>query len=212
MKLQIRSQADLLSGAMFVVIGVVVMWGASQYRIGTAVAMGPGYFPRLLGGLLTLLGLLVAARSFVRPEAAPAETAEPYPHTAAVFPLRRVLMALAGCAAFWVTAGLAGKFGLTGLDVPIAIMLVIAWFASRELFWVLAAIAAFAVTIKSLGLVVAIAALMFVAQFGSHESKWRETFIAYFVLLGLCLLVFVHGLKLNFPVLPGALTQFLRAL
>lgn len=211
MRLHIKSQADLLSGVMFIVIGVVVVWAASQYRIGTAVAMGPGYFPRLLGGLLALLGLVVAAHSFVRPEAAPSEAAEPYPHTDIAFPLRRVLMALAGCAAFWITAGLAGKFGLTGLDVPVVIMLLIAWFASRELFWVLAAIAAFAVTIASLGLVMAIAALMFVAQFGSHESKWRETLIGYFVLLGLCLVVFIYGLNLNFPVLPEAVTQFLRA-
>lgn len=211
MRLRIKSQADLLSGVMFVVIGVVVWWAASQYRIGTAAVMGPGYFPRLLGGLLALLGLAVVAHSFVRPEAAPSESAEPYPHIDATFPLCRVLLALVGCAAFWATTGLAGKFGLTGLDVPVVIMLIIAWFASRELFWVLAAIAAFAVTIKSLGLVVAIAALMFVAKFGSHESKWRETFIAYFVLLGLCLLVFIYGLKLNFPVLPEAVMQFLRA-
>jgi hypothetical protein len=120
-------------------------------------------------------------------------------------------MASIGCAAFWILAGVFGKTGWTGLDIPVVIMLVIAWFASRELFWVLAAIAAFALSLMHLGLVVATAVLLALAHFGSHESKWWETVINYFVLLSLCLVVFVYGLKLQFPVLPDAVTAFLRA-
>jgi len=110
-----------------------------------------------------------------------------------------------------ILAGVFGKTGWTGLDIPVVIMLVIAWFASRELFWVLAAIAAFALSLMHLGLVVATAVLLALAHFGSHESKWWETVINYFVLLSLCLVVFVYGLKLQFPVLPDAVTAFLRA-
>ncbi len=36
----------------------------SQYNMGTAARMGPGYFPIVLGWLLTVLGLMVAIPAF----------------------------------------------------------------------------------------------------------------------------------------------------
>ncbi len=45
---------------MFLVIGVIFFVGAYNYSIGTAARMGPGYFPRILGGLLAVLGVVVA--------------------------------------------------------------------------------------------------------------------------------------------------------
>ncbi len=45
---------------MFLVIGIVFFVGAYNYSIGTAARMGPGYFPRILGGLLAALGVIVA--------------------------------------------------------------------------------------------------------------------------------------------------------
>jgi hypothetical protein len=46
-----------VAGAIFAVAGVVFFAMSQQYDIGTATAMGPGYFPALLGICLTLLGL-----------------------------------------------------------------------------------------------------------------------------------------------------------
>jgi Tripartite tricarboxylate transporter TctB family len=51
---------DLLAGLMFITIGIIFFVGAYNYSIGTAARMGPGYFPRILGGMLTVLGVLVA--------------------------------------------------------------------------------------------------------------------------------------------------------
>ena len=39
------------------------MWGASTYRMGVADRMGPGYFPLLLGILMTILGILITLKS-----------------------------------------------------------------------------------------------------------------------------------------------------
>jgi hypothetical protein len=51
---------DLIAGLMFVVIGVIFFIGAANYQLGTAARMGPGWFPRALGGIMTFLGILIA--------------------------------------------------------------------------------------------------------------------------------------------------------
>jgi hypothetical protein len=57
---QYLKNKDLLAGLMFLAIGVIFFVGAYNYSIGTAARMGPGYFPRILGGLLAVLGVVVA--------------------------------------------------------------------------------------------------------------------------------------------------------
>jgi hypothetical protein len=49
---------------MFVAFGAFfVAWSFANYAMGSALRMGPGYFPAVLGGLLVVLGLVVLARS-----------------------------------------------------------------------------------------------------------------------------------------------------
>ncbi len=54
--MKIKSQKDFFSGLMFTAVGVAFAWGATNYNIGTGARMGPGYFPLMLGILLTFLG------------------------------------------------------------------------------------------------------------------------------------------------------------
>ena len=62
--MKIKSPKDFWSAVMFVGFGVFFMaWSLTHYQMGTAVRMGPGYFPTVLGGLLTVLGLIVLAGS-----------------------------------------------------------------------------------------------------------------------------------------------------
>lgn len=49
---------------MYMVIGLFFTIVASNYPMGTAAKMGPGYFPFYLGILMFLLGLLVAVKAF----------------------------------------------------------------------------------------------------------------------------------------------------
>ena len=51
----IKSQKDFFSGLMFTVTGAAFAYGATGYSIGTGGRMGPGYFPLLLGIILSLL-------------------------------------------------------------------------------------------------------------------------------------------------------------
>lgn len=64
MPVRIRSPKDFWAGVMFVAFGAFTAgWSLAHYPMETAVRMGPGYFPVLLGGLLAVLGLVVAARA-----------------------------------------------------------------------------------------------------------------------------------------------------
>ncbi len=59
----IKSQKDFASGLMFLVVGVLFAFGATQYNIGSGARMGPGYFPLLLGVLLAILGAVIIVSS-----------------------------------------------------------------------------------------------------------------------------------------------------
>ena len=63
--MQIKSQKDFFSGLLFIVVGVAFAWGATNYKIGDAARMGPGYFPLMLGVLLAILGLVVTFNALV---------------------------------------------------------------------------------------------------------------------------------------------------
>ncbi|MFA5490149.1 MAG: tripartite tricarboxylate transporter TctB family protein [Candidimonas sp.] len=58
--MSVRSKQDFWSGVMFLVVGLFFSWGATEYSMGTAARMGPGYFPFWLGLLLALLGAGIA--------------------------------------------------------------------------------------------------------------------------------------------------------
>ena len=58
--MRIRSEADFWSGVMFIAFGLFFAVLATRYDFGTAQRMGPAYFPTVLGGLLALIGVLVA--------------------------------------------------------------------------------------------------------------------------------------------------------
>jgi hypothetical protein len=53
-----------MAGATFVVLGLAFTIGGSQYDVGTALRMGSGYVPIALGGILTVLGLVIVVASF----------------------------------------------------------------------------------------------------------------------------------------------------
>ena len=57
--MKIKSQKDFFAGLMFMGVGAAFAWGATTYNVGTGARMGPGYFPLLLGILLTVIGAAV---------------------------------------------------------------------------------------------------------------------------------------------------------
>jgi len=62
--MQIKSPKDFWAGVMFLGTGLFFMvWAMENYQMGTAVRMGPAYFPAVLGGLQAVLGIAVLVGS-----------------------------------------------------------------------------------------------------------------------------------------------------
>jgi hypothetical protein len=59
----VRHPKDFWSGLLFVAFGLAAIIIGANYPLGTAARMGPGYFPRILGILLIVLGGALVLRS-----------------------------------------------------------------------------------------------------------------------------------------------------
>jgi len=59
----IRHPKDFFAGLIFVAFGLAAVIIGSNYSLGTAARMGPGYFPRILGILLLVLGVALSLRA-----------------------------------------------------------------------------------------------------------------------------------------------------
>lgn len=56
---------DFWAGLLYFIVGAAALYMARDYEMGTAVSMGPGYFPIVLSGLLMLIGSISLIRSFI---------------------------------------------------------------------------------------------------------------------------------------------------
>ena len=63
--MKIKSQKDFFAGLMFMCVGIAFAWGATTYTVGEGARMGPGYFPLMLGILLTGLGGFIIFEALV---------------------------------------------------------------------------------------------------------------------------------------------------
>ena len=68
MKLTLANNKDVWAGLLLIAIGAAAIFVARNYPFGTALRIGPGFFPVVLGGLLILFGLAVLAIGLRRGE------------------------------------------------------------------------------------------------------------------------------------------------
>lgn len=59
----IKSQSTFYAGLLFIAIGLLFLVGSTNYTMGTASSMGPGYFPAMLSSFLIILGIINVVRS-----------------------------------------------------------------------------------------------------------------------------------------------------
>lgn len=115
MRIRLRSPQDLLAGLLFIGFALLGLYLSSDYDLGTATRMGPGYVPRLLCFLLVLLGAIIALRGFTVDGPALGS-----------IPWRPLVMILAPIALFAVT------LERLGLVISIGLLIGIASLASSE--------------------------------------------------------------------------------
>ena len=59
MNFEWRNNRDFFAGLLYIVIGALGMFIARDYPFGSALRMGPGYFPSVLGGMMIAFGAAV---------------------------------------------------------------------------------------------------------------------------------------------------------
>ena len=59
--MRIKDRKDFNAGLMFIGFGAAAIYISRDYPLGSAMRMGPGYFPTAIGGCLILLGAVISA-------------------------------------------------------------------------------------------------------------------------------------------------------
>ena len=62
------NKRDYWAGALVTAIGLVAIIEGRNYGVGTVTQMGSGFFPVALGGVMTLLGVLIAGTAYLSRE------------------------------------------------------------------------------------------------------------------------------------------------
>jgi hypothetical protein len=62
MKTELSNNKDCLAGLLMIGVGTIAFYVALDYPFGSALRMGPGYFPRVLAGILSAFGVYVGLR------------------------------------------------------------------------------------------------------------------------------------------------------
>jgi hypothetical protein len=134
---KVRNAKDLFAGLLFALVGVAAVVIGRDYPLGSASRMGPGYFPVLVGGLLILIGLIVAARALA---------AQPEP--IGRIDLKPVLLVIGAVALF------AACIEKLGLAIAILLVVIVGYLANPQRKLVELLVLAAVLTAVSLGIFV----------------------------------------------------------
>jgi putative tricarboxylic transport membrane protein len=149
MQLDFRHNQDFWAGVMLIATGLAAVVIARDYAFGTALRMGPGYFPSVLGGLLVLAGLYLVVKGLRSGEK------------------------------------IAGTWSVRALIVlPLSLVL-------------------FGLLMEYAGFVPALAVLIFGSAAAGTEFKFGEVALLTIFLTVMCVLVFVWGIGLPYPLFAG---------
>lgn len=197
--MKIHNGKDFWAGLMFVGFGAGFMFVSRNYPMGSALRMGPAYFPTVLGGFMAVLGAIVFFRSFFSGIASPLK----------VFPFRPWLLvaALVLCIPLYYWGEwFKGSPDLLRMAVGAVVLgCFLGTWGDKSLFMILMAVAAFGYLLRPMGLVVATLVLCIGSAYAGHEFKLKEQTI---LAVGLAIFVvwtFVHGLGLSMNVWPAFL-------
>ena len=67
-KIPLKDNKRFLSGIMFLIVGGVAIYMAQDYPMGSALRMGPGYFPIVLGSIIGLFGIWELVIGVLKPD------------------------------------------------------------------------------------------------------------------------------------------------
>ena len=71
MKIALHDNKNFMSGMFFIGTGALGLFMAQDYPMGTALRMGPGYFPIVLSSMIILFGIYCLIQGLLKPEPLP---------------------------------------------------------------------------------------------------------------------------------------------
>ena len=197
--MQIKNAKDFWAGLMFIATGLFfAIWASTFYQMGTAVRMGPAYFPTVLGFLLTALGAIILLQSVLARATGEVELKLPF----------NIVDLIVALVVFGVLIWLSQSLGFSSDYAIIGAMAIISlltmWLRpdAKALVFLTAATIAYGYLMKPLGLILTTGAVVFISAAGGHEFNWKEVTILFVLLIVFSILVFVKGLTLPFPICP----------
>ena len=199
--MKIANGKDFWAGLMFLGFGLFfTIVSMENYSMGSAVRMGPAYFPTMLGALCAILGAVVFLRGFF----------SKIQHPLKVFPFKVWMIvpsAIIGAIVYfgetWFKElGRSGRITWSVLQT-LAVLLFLAAWGDRALFLILVATFAFGYALKPLGLVVATAILIYGSALAGHEFNTKEVTIMFVALAIFSVFAFIYGLQLPFSTWPN---------
>jgi Tripartite tricarboxylate transporter TctB family len=110
-------KVDVLAGFLFIAFAAWGFVASRELEVGTSMSMGPGYFPRLISGLLLALGIAIAGVGFVTPAA-------PFVRSWSIRPL--LLVSVAALSFALLLQGM-------GIVIAISVTVIIGSFAGERL-------------------------------------------------------------------------------
>ena len=197
MKLRIKGPRDFWAGLMFIGFGAFFMiWALTHYQMGTAVRMGPAYFPTVLGGLLVFLGVLVFLESLAM---------QGPPLTLPFNIVNLIVAVLLYVALGWIfkAMGIGADWAILAGTIVLCVLSVLLRPGTKPLVLISAACVVYGYLMKPLGLILATLLIVFISAFAGHEFKWKEVAVLFLILIVFSILVFVKGLTLPFPICPA---------
>jgi Tripartite tricarboxylate transporter TctB family len=114
----IRSTKDFWTGLIYIFFGTSAILIAMDYGMGTALRMGPAYFPTVLGALLIFVGAVSLIRAFIVPGT-----------PIGLFAIKGLLLVVVSVLLFGITIRGAG------LAVALPLLVVVSAFASNRFRW-----------------------------------------------------------------------------
>jgi putative tricarboxylic transport membrane protein len=114
----IRNVKDFWTGIIYIAFGAAALIIARDYGLGTALKMGPAYFPAILSGLLIMIGIISLVRSFIKP-------GSPF----GSFTFKGLLLVIAATVVFGLTVRGAG------LIIALPALVIISSYASGKFNW-----------------------------------------------------------------------------
>jgi hypothetical protein len=140
---------DLWAGVMLIATGVAAVVIARDYPFGSTLRMGPGYFPTILGSIITLFGLYFVIKGLRSSEMIEAN-----------WSLRALIV------------------------LPLSLVL-------------------FGLLMDRAGFLPALAVLVFGSAAAGPEFKFKEVTLLTIILTALCVVIFIWGLALPYPLVAG---------